>query len=69
MMDSQQSPGGKGGGTAKIGQEIATGLSQEQAIELARKVIAFYREHGQAPERLGGTIERVGFDTFKEAVL
>jgi len=61
--------GGKGGGTAKIGREIANNLTQEQAIALARKVIAFYRENGVAPERLGGTIERVGFDTFLKAVL
>ncbi|WP_292516906.1 NAD(P)/FAD-dependent oxidoreductase [Methanoculleus sp.] len=61
--------GGKGGGTAKIGQELAQGLTEDQAVALARKVIAFYRENGQAPERLGATIERVGFDKFKEAVL
>ena len=61
--------GGKGGGTAKVGREIATGLTEAQAIALARRVIAFYRENGKAPERLGGTIERVGFDTFKKAVL
>jgi NAD(P)H-nitrite reductase large subunit len=61
--------GGKGGGTAKVGREIATGLTEAQAIALARKVIAFYRENGKAPERLGGTIERVGFENFKKAVL
>jgi len=61
--------GGKGGGTAKPGRELAEGLTEEQAVALARKVIAFYRENGQAPERLGGTIERVGFDKFREAVL
>lgn len=61
--------GGKGGGTPKPGREIATGMSADQAISLARKVIAFYRENGEAPERLGATIERVGFDAFVKAVL
>jgi NAD(P)H-nitrite reductase large subunit len=61
--------GGKGGGTPRVGQVIAEALSQEQAVALAHKVIAFYRENGKAPERLGATIERVGFDTFKKAVL
>jgi NAD(P)H-nitrite reductase large subunit len=61
--------GGKGGGTARMGQELVTGLTADQAVALAGRVIAFYREHGQAPERLGGTIERVGFDTFAKAVL
>lgn len=61
--------GGKGGGTPKPGKEIASGLSAEQAVALANKVIAFYRANGKAPERLGATIERVGFDTFIKAVL
>ncbi|MCK9306209.1 MAG: hypothetical protein M0P17_01635 [Methanoculleus sp.] len=61
--------GGKGGGTAKVGRELADGLTEDQAVALAGKVVAFYRENGQAPERLGATIERVGFDTFREAVL
>lgn len=60
---------GKGGGTPKPGKEIATGLTEDQAITLARKVITFYRENGQAPERLGATIERVGFDTFIKTIL
>jgi NAD(P)H-nitrite reductase large subunit len=61
--------GGKGGGTPKVAREIADGLTQEQAVALARKAIAFYRENGKAPERLGATIERVGFDTFLKAVI
>ena len=61
--------GGKGGGTPKLGQEFAENLTENQAIELTRKVIAFYREHGTTPERLGATIERVGFGTFMKAVM
>ncbi len=60
--------GGKGGGTPKVGQVIAEGLTAEQSVALARKVIAFYRENGKAPERLGATIERVGLDAFKKAI-
>lgn len=60
--------GGKGGGTAKPGREIAQGLTADQAVALARRVITFYRENGKFPERLGATIERVGFDTFVKAV-
>jgi len=61
--------GGKGGGTAKIGRVLRTGLTAAQAVALAGKVIAFYRENGKAPERLGATIDRVGFDSFVKAVL
>jgi dissimilatory sulfite reductase (desulfoviridin) alpha/beta subunit len=58
----------RNGRTPKQGREIATGLTEEQALALARKVIAFYREHGVGPERLGATIERVGFDRFVKAL-
>jgi NAD(P)H-nitrite reductase large subunit len=61
--------GGKGGGKPKLGRELAEGLTADQAVALARKVIAFYRENGMAPERLAATIERVGFDTFVKAVI
>ena len=61
--------GGKGGGTPKYGFELATKLNFDQAMALAEKVIAFYKENGKTPERLGATIERVGIETFKKAVL
>jgi NAD(P)H-nitrite reductase large subunit len=60
--------GGKGGGTARIGSVLATRLNEEQSIALARRVIAFYRENAKPLERMGETIERVGFETFKKAV-
>ncbi len=61
--------GGKGGGTPGPGRELATGLTQDQAVALARRVVEFYRRNGLGPERLGGTIDRVGFDVFAAAVL
>lgn len=61
--------GGKGGGTPRPGRELTTGLTQDQAVALATRVVVFYRENGQAPERLGATIDRVGFDAFARAVL
>ena len=61
--------GGKGGSTPKTARELVDGLSEDQAIALARKVIGFYRENAQGAERLGSTIERVGFETFTKAIL
>jgi NAD(P)H-nitrite reductase large subunit len=60
--------GGKGGGTPKLGRELACGLTEDQAIVLTRKVIAFFRENAKAPERLGATIERIGFEEFVKAL-
>lgn len=56
------------GGTAKPGRELAKGLTADRPVALARSVIAFYRENGKFPERLGAIIERVGFDTFVKTV-
>jgi hypothetical protein len=49
--------------------EFAKDLTADQAITLANKVITFYRKHGVGPERLGATIERVGFDSFVKEVM
>ncbi len=54
---------------AKFKMGIATNLNFDQAMALADKVITFYKENGKTPERLGATIERVGIETFKKAVL
>lgn len=60
--------GGKSGGKPMIGREIAHDLTADQAVALARKIIGFYRENAKAHERLGATIERLGFDLFVKAV-
>ena len=60
--------GGKGGREPRIGREIARGLTADQAAEMARRVITFYRMYGKAHERLATTIDRVGFDTFLSGV-
>jgi len=60
--------GGKGGGTPRAGREIARDLTADQAVALARRIIAFYRENGKAHERLGATIDRVGFEKFVKAI-
>jgi uncharacterized protein len=51
------------------GRDLTTGLTQDQAVALARRVVAFYRENGPAPERLSATIDRTGFDAFTRAVI
>ncbi|PKL68404.1 MAG: NAD(P)/FAD-dependent oxidoreductase [Methanomicrobiales archaeon HGW-Methanomicrobiales-1] len=60
--------GGKGGGKPKVGRVVAEGLTEDQALILARKAIAFHQANGKFRERLGDTIDRVGFDTFAKAV-
>jgi dissimilatory sulfite reductase (desulfoviridin) alpha/beta subunit len=53
----------------RAGRELVGGLAPDQAVALARRVVAFYRENGRPPEGLGATIDRVGLDAFTRAVL
>ncbi len=61
--------GGNGGAKPRLAQVLAEGLTNEQALELADKVIKFFKENGKKNDRLGKLIDRVGFDQFKKAVL
>lgn len=61
--------GGNVGMNPRIAQELATDLSDEQALEKISQVIAYYRENAKKGERLGKMIDRVGFDVVKAALL
>jgi len=51
-----------------ISESRLVNLTGDQAVALARKIIAFYQEQGKFPERMGATIERAGFDTLVKGV-
>jgi len=61
--------GGKGTGKPRLADTLAEGLSSEQALELIRKVVDYYKENGKKLERIGKMIDRIGFETFKAGVL
>jgi NAD(P)H-nitrite reductase large subunit len=61
--------GGKGGARPRLGQVLAENLSSDEVVDLAGRVIAAYRALGSGRERLARTIERVGFERFRAAVL
>ncbi len=61
--------GGNGGAKPRLSQELARDLTEEQAIQLADKVIAYYKANGGTHRRLGAVIDKIGFDEFKKAVL
>lgn len=60
--------GGNVGINPRIAQEVATDLSDEQAIEKISQVIAYYQDTAKKGERLGKMIDRIGFDTVKNAL-
>ncbi len=60
--------GGNVGSSPRIAQELAAGLSDDQALEKIEQVIAYYQENAKKGERLGKMIDRIGFDAVKAAL-
>lgn len=62
--------GGFSAGTKpRVGDVLADELNDEQAMELARKVLAKYQEVAKPGERFGRTLNRLGIEEFKKLVL
>jgi hybrid cluster-associated redox disulfide protein len=61
--------GGNGGVKPRLADLLAQNLSAEQALELAEKVVRFFKLMGRTDERIGKMIDRMGLEQFKQAVL
>ncbi len=61
--------GGNAGGRPRIGEELARGLSDEQALELIRRVLNFYGREVEGRTRTARLVERIGMDAVRNAVL
>ncbi len=61
--------GGNAASRPQLAQELTSGLTDEQALEVADKVLNSFAKEGKKSERLGRFINRIGFDAFKDAVL
>ncbi len=61
--------GGHGGVKPRPADLLAESLSQEQALNVADKVISYFKAMGRPEERIGRMVERMGLDQFKRAVL
>lgn len=61
--------GGNAGARPRIALVLAEGLDDDTAVALSHKVIEFYKANAKGRERLGRTIERLGLDALKAAVL
>lgn len=58
--------GGHSGFRSKIGQEVASGLSKEEALACIRNLLGYYRHHAEPKERSSRFLERVGTDWMKQ---
>ena len=60
--------GGNVGASPRIGQELLTELSDDQALKAIDKVVGFYRENAKKGERLGKMIDRIGIEAVQQSV-
>jgi NAD(P)H-nitrite reductase large subunit len=60
--------GGHSGNKARVGDIIATDLSDDEAILLINKCVSFYKEHAKKKERASRFIERIGVEEFKKNI-
>ena len=60
--------GGNVGATPRIGQELISGLDDDQVLKAVDTIVGHYRESAKKGERLGKTIARVGLASFEAAV-
>ncbi len=60
--------GGCGGGKPRIAQEIAKGLTDEDAFDLVDKIVEYFKTNDKPHERLGAMIARKSLDELKQAV-
>jgi NAD(P)H-nitrite reductase large subunit len=60
--------GGNVGAEPRIGEEIASGLDDGQALQVVEKIVQHYQENANKNERLGKLINRIGITPFIEAI-
>ncbi len=60
--------GGNGGGRPRLATELTASLSEEAAMALLDRIIAFYKSNAKPHQRLGAMVEKMGFDEFSKAV-
>ena len=61
--------GGNAASKAIIGVTLREDLSSEEALATCDRVVTYFKENGKKGERMGRFMDRVGFETFKAAVL
>lgn len=61
--------GGNGGNNARIADEIASGLSDGEALDLAKKCLIFYQDNAKYNTRTARFMERFGVEVIRNALL
>ncbi|NOR23448.1 MAG: NAD(P)/FAD-dependent oxidoreductase [Desulforhopalus sp.] len=61
--------GGHSGNRARVGDILATDISDDEAIQLINKCVDFYKTNARKKERASRFMERIGLEEFKINVL
>lgn len=61
--------GGNAASRPRLAEVLVENLTVEEALQVSENIMNYFKENGKKGERLGRFIDRVGFDTFKTAVL
>jgi len=61
--------GGNSGGRPRIGDVMAKDLATDDAKDLVRRLLEYYRDNGKPRERTARFVERVGVDAIRKDVL
>ena len=60
--------GGHSGFKVHTGEQVASNLTTDEARDLVRKLLVYYRDHAQPKERTSRFLERVGSEWLSSAV-
>lgn len=61
--------GGNPGRKAQIAKVVADGIPNDEITPIIRSILEYFKQNGQAKERIGQTIERLGWAEFKSAAI
>ncbi|NYT05715.1 MAG: NAD(P)/FAD-dependent oxidoreductase [Methanomicrobiales archaeon] len=61
--------GGNSGGRPRIGDVMAKNLATDDARDLVRRLLVYYRDNGKPRERTARFVERVGVDAIRKDIL
>ena len=60
--------GGNGGSRPRLARLLTHGLSTEEALEMAERVVSYFETNAKKTQRMGRLIEKVGWEEFCRAV-
>lgn len=61
--------GGACGSRPQLARDLISNLTDQEALDICDKIVKYFEAEAKKSERMGRFIDRVGFETFKEAVL